>query len=74
MAIPISYNIRNLRLRKGLTIMTALGIALTVTTALFIMALLAGLQKAFKTSGNPSERHGRTQGIDQRTHRSISVG
>ncbi len=33
--------------------MTALGIALTVTTALFIMALLAGLQKAFKTTGNP---------------------
>ena len=53
MAIPISYNIRNLKLRKGLTIMTALGIALTVTTALFIMALLAGLQKAFRTSGNP---------------------
>jgi putative ABC transport system permease protein len=53
MAIPISYNIRNLKLRKGLTIMTALGIALTVTTALFIMALLAGLQKAFKTTGNP---------------------
>ncbi len=53
MAIPISYNIRNLRLRKSLTIMTALGIALTVTTALFIMALLAGLNRAFKTSGNP---------------------
>jgi putative ABC transport system permease protein len=53
MAIPISYNIRNLKLRKGLTVMTSLGIALTVTTALFIMALLAGLQKAFKTTGNP---------------------
>src|SRR5450755_3518107 len=53
MAIPISYNIRNLRLRKGLTIMTALGIALTVTTAIFLMALLAGLQRAFVTSGNP---------------------
>jgi len=53
MAIPISYNVRNLKLRKGLTVMTSLGIALTVTTALFIMALLAGLQKAFKTTGNP---------------------
>ena len=53
MAIPISYNIRNMRLRKGLTIMTALGIALTVTTAVFIMALLAGLQKAFRSTGNP---------------------
>jgi putative ABC transport system permease protein len=53
MAIPISYNIRNLKLRKGLTIMTSLGIALTVTTAVFLMALLAGLQKAFVSSGDP---------------------
>jgi putative ABC transport system permease protein len=53
MAIPISYNVRNLKLRKGLTVMTALGIALTVTTAIFLMALLAGLQRAFVSSGNP---------------------
>src|ERR1700689_5159742 len=53
MAIPISYNIRNLKLRKGLTVMTELGIALRVTTAIFLMALLAGLQRAFVTSGDP---------------------
>jgi putative ABC transport system permease protein len=53
MAIPISYNIRNLKLRKGLTIMTALGIALTVTTAIFLMALSAGLKRAFVSSGSP---------------------
>jgi len=53
MAIPISYNIRNLRLRKGLTVMTALGIALTVTTAIFLMALVAGLDRAFVSSGSP---------------------
>ncbi len=53
MAIPISYNVRNLRLRKGLTIMTALGIALTVTTAIFLMALIAGLNRAFVSSGSP---------------------
>src|ERR1700739_4988159 len=53
MAIPISYNFRNLKLRKGLTIMTALGIALTVTTVVFLMALLAGLKQAFVTSGDP---------------------
>jgi putative ABC transport system permease protein len=53
MAIPIKYNIRNLKLRKGLTIMTALGIALTVTTAVFLMALLAGLNRAFVKSGDP---------------------
>ena len=53
MAIPISYNIRNLILRRGLTVMTALGIALTVTTAIFLMALIAGLNRAFVSSGNP---------------------
>jgi putative ABC transport system permease protein len=52
MAIPICYNLRNLKLRKGLTIMTSLGIALTVTTAIFLMALLAGLDRAFVTSGD----------------------
>jgi putative ABC transport system permease protein len=54
MAVPISYNYRNLILRKGATLMTALGIALTVATAIFILALLAGLRDAFKTSGDPN--------------------
>jgi len=52
MAVPLSYNWRNLVLRKGATVMTALGIALTVTIAIFIMALLAGLHDAFATSGD----------------------
>ena len=52
MAIPISYNIRNLILRKGLTLMTALGIALTVTTAIFLMALVAGLDRQIGANGN----------------------
>ncbi len=53
MAIPLNYNLRNLKLRKGLTAMTSLGIALTVTTAIFLMALISGLNRAFVTSGNP---------------------
>jgi putative ABC transport system permease protein len=53
MAIPVNYNIRNLKLRKGLTVMTSLGIALTVTTAIFLMALISGLNRAFITSGDP---------------------
>ncbi len=53
MAIPIKYNLRNLKMRKGLTGMTALGIALTVTTAIFLMALLAGLDRAFVSTGDP---------------------
>ncbi len=53
MAIPLSYNLRNMRQRKSATLMTALGIALTVTTAIFIMSLLAGLDAAFRASGDP---------------------
>jgi putative ABC transport system permease protein len=53
MAIPISYNVRNMVLRKGLTFMTAMGIALTVMTAVFLMMLLAGMKKAFVKSGDP---------------------
>jgi len=41
-------------LRKGATVMTALGIALTVTIVIFIMALLAGLRDAFATTGEPN--------------------
>jgi putative ABC transport system permease protein len=51
-AIPITYNLRNLRLRVGATAMTALGIALTVAIAIMIMALLAGLKQAFVSSGD----------------------
>jgi putative ABC transport system permease protein len=53
MAIPISYNFRNLLVRKTTTIMTALGIALTVAVLLAILALVAGLRDAFQSTGNP---------------------
>src|ERR1035438_2966376 len=43
MAIPIAYNLRNLVVRKTTTIMTALGIALTVAVLLAVLAL-AGLR------------------------------
>jgi putative ABC transport system permease protein len=53
MLVPIRYNIRNLLQRKGLTVMTALGVALTVTTVVFLMSLVAGLHRAFVASGDP---------------------
>jgi putative ABC transport system permease protein len=53
MAIPIIYNIRNLRVRAGATVMTALGVALTVAIAIFIMMLLSGLNQAFRSTGDP---------------------
>lgn len=53
MAIPISYNIRNLVVRRTTTIMTALGVALTVAVLLSVLALVQGLKTAFESSGDP---------------------
>ena len=53
MAIPLSYNIRNLAVRKTTTMMTALGIALTVAVLLAAFALVDGLRVAFESSGHP---------------------
>jgi putative ABC transport system permease protein len=53
MAIPISYNLRNLVVRKTTTLMTALGIALTVAVLVADLALVEGLNTAFKTTGHP---------------------
>jgi putative ABC transport system permease protein len=53
MAIPLSYNIRNLIVRKTTTIMTAVGIALTVAVLLAVLALVAGLKSAFASTGDP---------------------
>jgi putative ABC transport system permease protein len=53
MAIPIAYNLRNLAVRKTSTLMTALGIALTVAVLLAVMAMVSGLKRAFAETGNP---------------------
>jgi len=53
MAVPLAYNLRNLRERKTTTLMTALGLALTVAVLLSVMALVHGLGDTFRASGNP---------------------
>jgi putative ABC transport system permease protein len=55
MAIPLTYNFRNLAVRKTTTIMTALGIGLTVAVLLSVLALLAGLRTAFASTGDPDQ-------------------
>src|SRR5437868_11131132 len=53
MPIPLSYNLRNLVVRKTTTIMTALGIGLTVGVLLTILALVHGLRTALQATGDP---------------------
>jgi ABC-type lipoprotein release transport system permease subunit len=53
MGVPIQYNLRNLMERKGTTLMTAVGIALTVAVLVTALALTSGLRAVFASSGHP---------------------
>ena len=55
MAIPLQYNVRNLRVRLTTTVMTALGIALTVAVLLGILALVNGLRNSLAVTGTPNQ-------------------
>ena len=51
MRLPFSYNLRNLWVRRTTTLMTALGIGLTVAVLLSVLALVTGLKSAFSSTG-----------------------
>jgi putative ABC transport system permease protein len=53
MAIPLAYNLRNLMVRRTTTVVTVIGIALTVAVLVAALALIKGLDTAFLSSGNP---------------------
>src|SRR6267154_1228813 len=53
MGVPITYNLRNLAERRGTTLMTAVGIGLTVAVLVTALALTAGLKSVFGGSGDP---------------------
>jgi ABC-type lipoprotein release transport system permease subunit len=53
MTIPISYSVRNLRVRKITTLMTSLAAALSVLVLVAVLALVAGLQSSFEVSASP---------------------
>ena len=53
MGLPIRYNLRNLVERKGSTMMTALGIGLTVAVLVTSIAMSAGMAAVFAGSGHP---------------------
>src|ERR1700735_4581125 len=53
MAIPLAYNLRNLTVRKTTTLMTALGIALTVSVLVAVLALVNGFETAVESTAHP---------------------
>ena len=52
MAIPLKYNIGNLKSRKVSTLMTVLGIGLVIAVMVAMMALYNGVQEALVSSGS----------------------
>lgn len=53
MTVPLSYNLRNLLVRKTTTLMTASGIALSVAILIASLALVDGLRTVFANTANP---------------------
>src|SRR5579884_370076 len=62
MKIPLTYNLRNLTVRKVTTVMTALGAALTVAVLVSVLALVQGLRTSFEVTGNPNRLLGLRKG------------
>jgi putative ABC transport system permease protein len=51
MALPISYNIRNIRVRWQVTLLAVVGIALVVTVFVVLAAMAAGFRIALRSTG-----------------------
>ena len=51
MALPISYNVRNLRVRWQVTLLAIFGIALVVTVFVFLAAMSNGFRIALRATG-----------------------
>ena len=45
MALPLSYNVRNVRVRWQVTLLAVFGIALVVAVFVVLMAMLGGLRR-----------------------------
>src|SRR5262245_63629302 len=74
MKIPISYNIRNLIRRRTTTIMTALGIALTVAVLLSVSAMVEGLRTSLSATGHPLHMLGMRKGTTAELNSSMTQG
>lgn len=53
MALPFTYNVRNVFIRWRATLATILGVALVVTVYVLMQAMAAGLEKSNQNTGDP---------------------
>ena len=64
MAIPISYNVRNVLARPVSTLTTAVGVGLTVAIFIGALALVSGFRAAMLTTGSPANAIALRKGAD----------
>lgn len=72
MGVPIRYNVRNLVERKGTTLMTAVGIGLTVAVLVVALALTTGLKRVFAGSGDARQFIVLRKGVDAELSSTVS--
>ena len=72
MGVPVNYNLRNLVERKGTTLMTAVGIGLTVAVLVTALALTEGLKSVFGGTGDPRQLIVLRKGVDAELTSSVS--
>ncbi len=73
MAIPISYNVRNVLQRPVSTLTTAIGIALTVAIFIGAMALASGVRAALVSTGSPRNAIVLRKGADSELSSGVSI-
>src|SRR4051794_20635766 len=73
MGVPATYNLRNLVERKATTLMTAVGIGLTVAVLVTAMALTAGLKDVFAGTGDPRHLIVMRKGVDAELSSTVST-
>jgi putative ABC transport system permease protein len=64
MAIPLSYNVRNVMQRPVSTLTTAIGVGLTVAIFIGALALVSGFRAAMLTTGAPANAIALRKGAD----------
>src|SRR5438045_2891787 len=72
MGVPLTYNLRNLVERKGTTLMTAIGIGLTVAVLITSVAMTQGMKAVFAGSGNPLHVLVLRKGVDTELSSTLS--
>jgi putative ABC transport system permease protein len=73
MGVPLTYNVRNLVERKATTLMTAVGIGLTVAVLITALALTAGLKNVFAGTGDPRQLLVLRKGADAELSSTVST-